>query len=425
MSLILRVRSYKALPPSTPLLHCFDQAGGSIGRTSDNQLMLPDADKLVSRKHAYIEYQKGQYYWVDTGSNPSAINGQPISSGQRALLSNGALISLGDYLLEVAYEAEIDNPFEAYSSAPQLPELNLLAAEPALNGPALLDNPLGIDLFDTAAHAASVTLPAAESDHISPELQAIPRAGVFASLAIPADYDPLHDLMASATPQTPSLAASASITQIEAPTAMATQAAESCVSQALLRGLGLTERDVHLPAEELAELVGVLLRTLISGTMGTLSARTILKRETRIDLTMMASQANNPLKFMPDAQSALKQLLSNALPGYMPAVKAVNAACDDLRHHEIAVMAGMRAALMGVLQRFDPAEIERQIKAGTLVDNVFGANRKARLWDRLTEVHTETQSGLEDDFQTLFGEHFASAYEEQIEKMRRTAPRRS
>ena len=36
-------------------------------------------------------------------------------------------------------------------------------------------------------------------------------------------------------------------------------------------------------------------------------------------------------------------------------------AFDDLRAHQLGVMAGMRAALEGVLQRFDPAQLEGKL----------------------------------------------------------------
>jgi type VI secretion system protein len=193
---------------------------------------------------------------------------------------------------------------------------------------------------------------------------------------------------------------------------------ESAVLAALLRGLGIAELKSSRPAEETAEMVGAMLREATAGTMSVLMARAMTKRESRLEMTMIATQANNPLKFFPDAHSALAQMLNNAVAGYMPPVRAYSNAFDDLRAHELALLAGMRAALAGVLQRFDPEAIEERLQVPTVMDKMLAANRKAKMWDRLVELYKEISVEADDDFQRLFGEKFAIAYEEQIQRLR-------
>ncbi len=190
--------------------------------------------------------------------------------------------------------------------------------------------------------------------------------------------------------------------------------------QALLRGLGMSELKTNRSPVELAELAGAMLREATTGTMGVLMARAMTKRESRLEMTMIASQANNPLKFFPDADSALGQMLSNALAGYMTPVRSYANAYDDLKAHELAIMAGMRAALSGVLQRFDPTAIEERLQVPTVMDKMLAANRKAKMWDRLVELYKEISNEADDDFQRLFGEKFAVAYEEQIQRLRQS-----
>ncbi|MES2048727.1 MAG: type VI secretion system-associated FHA domain protein TagH [Pseudomonadota bacterium] len=193
---------------------------------------------------------------------------------------------------------------------------------------------------------------------------------------------------------------------------------ESEVIQALLRGLGLPDLKINRPPLEVAEMIGVMLREATAGTMGVLMARTMTKRESRLEMTMIASKSNNPLKFFPDAESALTQMLSNSMAGYMPPARSFGNAFDDLKAHEFAVLAGMRAALTGVLQRFDPAEIEGRLKVPTVMDKVLAVNRKAKMWDGLVELYEKISHEADDDFQRLFGEQFAAAYEEQIQRLR-------
>jgi type VI secretion system FHA domain protein len=195
------------------------------------------------------------------------------------------------------------------------------------------------------------------------------------------------------------------------------QAADDPVIQALMRGLGLTELGGKRSAEEVAELAGAMLREATAGTMGVLMARAMTKRESRLEMTMISSQANNPLKFFPDADSALMQMMNASMPGYMQPVKAYANAFDDLKAHELAIMAGMRAALNGVLKRFDPTVIEQRLQVPTVMDKMLSSNRKAKMWDRMVELYQQMALEADEDFQRLFGETFGDAYEEQIARL--------
>jgi len=137
-------------------------------------------------------------------------------------------------------------------------------------------------------------------------------------------------------------------------------------------------------------------------------------------MTMIGAQANNPLKFFPDADSALTQMINGTMPGYMPPPRAFAGAFDDLKAHELAIMAGMRAALAGVLARFDPAAIEARLQVPTVMDKVLASNRKAKMWDRMVDLYTQMAGEADSDFHRLFGEAFGNAYEEQVARLRQT-----
>jgi hypothetical protein len=82
-------------------------------------------------------------------------------------------------------------------------------------------------------------------------------------------------------------------------------------------------------------------------------------------------------------------------------------AFDDLRAHELAVIAGMRAALAAVLERFDPARIEARLAVPTVMDKMLSSSRKAKMWDRLVELYGEIAREADDDLQRLYGEKFS------------------
>ncbi|MEX3931753.1 type VI secretion system-associated FHA domain protein TagH [Paraburkholderia phymatum] len=187
---------------------------------------------------------------------------------------------------------------------------------------------------------------------------------------------------------------------------------------ALLEGLGLDpSRAPNLPPADLARLVGAMLRDALRGTMAVLRARSMTRREARLDVTLIVARDNNPLKFFPDVDSALAQMLTGRGAGYLSPAQALERAFDDIESHELAVIVGMRAALAEVLARFDPATIEAQLKEGGVIDKVL-SNRKSKLWDLFVERHESVAREAQDDFQRLFGNAFNDAYEAQIDALR-------
>lgn len=340
----------------------------------------------------------------------------------------------------------------------------LAAARILENGPLIeanlpLSDPLGLDLFAQSQQARMTGLdeaceallqPAfrgAENDHLSPELQAFPSSAITAAvvpvamaqaeqavtpLLIPADYDPLADLVAAPTPPLTSAPASEPVPEVvtlpeAAPTGVAvdtdsTGAAprDDGVLQALLDGLGLPDLRTSREPRDLARLAGEMLREAVGGTMDVLLARAMTKRDSHIDMTMIGARRNNPLKFFPNPESALSQMLSTDAPAYLSGVSALEAAFDDLKAHELAVIVGMRAALEEVVQRFEPARIEQQLAVRGRFDKLMPCTRKARLWDQLTALYTDLVRDGDEDLQRIFGEKFALAYQQQIARLRTT-----
>lgn len=165
------------------------------------------------------------------------------------------------------------------------------------------------------------------------------------------------------------------------------------------------------------EQIGRILRESVAGTMALLTARALTKREIRAEVTMIVSKENNPLKFAPDVEFALVQLLAPQGRGFMEPVAAMRDAYDDLRSHQFGFMAGMRAALSGVLDRFKPEQLEGRITDRGFLDSVLPGSRKAKLWDLYEQHFADISREAEDDFQTLFGRAFLRAYEEQIDRL--------
>jgi FHA domain-containing protein len=187
---------------------------------------------------------------------------------------------------------------------------------------------------------------------------------------------------------------------------------------AFLRGIASTHQAPEMLTPGLMERIGSMLRSATEGTLQLLLTRQEFKREVRAEVTMIAAQANNPLKFSPTVEVALAHLLGPGVRGFMPPEAAMRDAFDDLRAHQFGVMVGLRAALAHVIARFEPAELEKKISARTALDALFSANRKAKLWDQFVALYGGIASEAEDDFHTLFGKAFLQAYEEQMARLK-------
>lgn len=174
----------------------------------------------------------------------------------------------------------------------------------------------------------------------------------------------------------------------------------------------------QIDSEVFLEECGATVRAAIEGLMGMLLARAKVKEELRaVDRTMVAARENNALKLAESADEALQFVFD---PGaradaFLPPPKAVADACADLQTHELALVAGMRAALLGAIKRFEPDIIEKRLqKEG---GKSLLANRKAQLWDCFVAYYQQTQTEADDNFERVFGAAFLRAYQEQIRRL--------
>jgi predicted component of type VI protein secretion system len=180
----------------------------------------------------------------------------------------------------------------------------------------------------------------------------------------------------------------------------------------VLAGAGLQGAPV---TPELARDLGQILRVVVSGLIDVLHSRQRIKEEFRVRQTIFRPADNNPLKFSANVEDALHNLLVKRNPAYLGAVDAFADAFDDLRDHQLAMLAGMRVAFETMLAESDPdrmqEEFDRQSAKGLIP-------ARLRYWDLYREKRQEMKKDPEATFARLFGEEFARAYEEQFRELR-------
>jgi pSer/pThr/pTyr-binding forkhead associated (FHA) protein len=73
----------------------------TIGRDEKNDIVVRD-DPLVSRRHALIEQEGEDYYFMDKGStNGSYLNNNPLPRAERVKIASGDVIVVGKTKLEI------------------------------------------------------------------------------------------------------------------------------------------------------------------------------------------------------------------------------------------------------------------------------------------------------------------------------------
>jgi type VI secretion system FHA domain protein len=285
-------------------------------------------------------------------------------------------------------------------------------------------------------HGAAPPPPARPAQAPRPPVAAPPAAVPPASVLPPADPfgaagDPFDEFLAPAAaaptpppppapaPVVPVAVAPAAAAPLAAPAAAVPAGAASAdgarLLAAFLEGAGVPGLATGDPEAAMRE-AGLLFRAMVEGLRQVLISRAAIKNEFRVEQTMLRARDNNPIKFSVTDQDAIAALLSPGRPGYKPPLASTQEAFDDVRSHEMAVMAGVQTALMGLLRRFEPAALEKRLAAGML-DSILPAARKARTWELFCGTYQQIVREAEDDFQSVFGREFARAYHAQVQKL--------
>ena len=285
------------------------------------------------------------------------------------------------------------------------------------------------DLLDLALDFGAPAAPPASSGRAPVPVAAAPIAPARAPAVVtpspppPAVVPPpVRPLQPQQVPPVAPAARSPSAVPAAAP--VAANADIAALTAALREGLAVP----GLPPESLVltptlmRLMGRLLHEATRGTVDLLVARQALKREIRAEVTMIVTKENNPLKFSPSAEVALGHLLQPPARGFMEPDRAMRDAYDDLRAHQFGFLAGMRAALEGILKRFDPAILESKLTQKSVLSTLLPAKRKARMWDVFTDLYGQISSEASDDFHELFGKEFLRAYNEHIDQLSKDRP---
>lgn len=389
----------------------FGREGGTIGRAEDNDWRLPDTERYISSHHATIDFQAGSYYLIDTSMNGVYVNGSdvPVGRAKPQRLFDGDVLRMGEYIISVTIdegfgllaEEEDHRSSIAREDLVQLDEdsdeFSLVDAEEITGARELNSRLFGDTVTDTHVQRQKAA-DKKKAERKSAKVTPMPR---------PEGKKPARP------GQTPPAAPRES-------TPLPKDAVE-----AFLRGLGMNAEDLgNADSRRILHNAGLALREFVLGAMELLQNRASVKNSFRLEQTTIQPGSNNPLKFSASADDAVRTLLTGSRNEYGPAVDSVREAVRDLKHHEIAVICAMREALDDFADRFDPEDLEQKFEGTLKRNSLFGGNSKAKYWDLYSDLYEVLTRHAEGKLPGQFGEDFARAYAEHLERLERDAQRR-
>ena len=452
----------------------------SIGRDPENDWVLPDPERGLSKRHCVLALRAGSWQVADLSTNGTFVNreGEPIGRGQVRELRDGDRLCFGAYEIEAHIEegepprrgaGAVGGPsFGRATATPQSFALDPFATPPGraqtrsfgpdpLLGGTPADDPFGAAPFASDLGSGSAALPAdfdplapdpaerefrgpTQSDHTPYIEDAF--APPPARSVLPDDWDREINLLQPApapAPATepdlpparqrpPPVAAPATRPPEPLPEPAAPQAPPTAPRQphasdelltAFLRGAGLGKAQPADPAA-MMEALGAAFRAAVGGLRQAMIARSAIKGEFRIEQTIIRARGNNPLKFSADDDDALAALIGAGRHSDMGAAEAIADALRDMRLHELATVAAMQSAVRALLAEFEPGKIRQAAEHGGL--SLIPRQRKADAWDAFEALHARIVQALTDDFDSVFGKAFARAYERALAEISAREP---
>ncbi len=420
MALRLRIVSEHAAVLGEQATKVFGVHGGTMGRATDNEWILPDPERYLSGKHARVDFRAGRYVLIDTSSNGTYVNGAQVPLGRHHdyQLKDGDYVRLGEYELLVSIDESNDFP----------PEEGAIVAydgqAPSSAVKKSTANDLGEDLDLSQLLEAGEAL-AGDSgvrprDAYGQAVSGRPQLPVHAEPASDGGGTPWH-MMTRPLKVEGLKAEAAARPPARAQNPVLFEGDHDIGLTAFCRGAGIDPHTIAAEARAaVLQLAGQLLRESVLGLMDLDQGRNEFHNRFRI--AQRASEGpESPLNFSHGVDEALVRLLTTSSTR-AGSVEAVRQNFRELKAQNVAVLTATRAAFEEFLGRVNPAELadrfERATKRG-----VFGSQNKAKYWDLYSEMFAGLVQRPADGFPHSFTETFAKAFEAKLRAL--VPPRRS
>ena len=367
----------------------FREEGGTIGRSLNNDWILPDPDKFISGKHATIDCKGGIYYLADISTNGVYVNdeNEPVGKGNPRRLFNGDRLHFGDFEIVATIDEGEDLEMPPEPKTTVVPDhIEQLVPEEELK--------TGVQLLD--------------EDEITGDVE-------FESVLFAGDKSLTEVDFEEADAEEPA----AELPPITKPKRVDVTGQD--LFDAFLDGLQINRSELH-PSIDVGEAMrnaGEVLREFVAGVEKLLTGRAELKSAFRLDQTSILPRRNNPIKLSNNTGDLIKQLLVGREGEYLGPRDAVREVNQDLLAHQEAFLDAMTDAFVEFADRFAPDELTASFDRSLGRKPLFAFMAEMKYWGLYRDLYpimTEKGGGR---FPQMFAEEFVKAYERQIAESHR------
>jgi type VI secretion system FHA domain protein len=406
----------------------FSVEGGTIGRSADNDWVLPDPLRYVSAHHARVQFREGHYYLQDVSTNGVYVNDdmEPLakrgSSGYR--LVNGDVLRIGEYHIVAALESQ--------RAAAQLRDDPAAAAVPtSIHALRPLGRSADLDI-GAALNLDELLIPEPRSNPALP-VNAYGQAVESAPVRALAE-DEVELIVDGVRPLAAEPAAAPAETEAALHDERLARLAEAVAREPRNGNGALALADVHsgldafcrgagidaerLPADaqtRLLHLAGRLFREALVGLKDLERTRTSTRNRYRIETP--ARDHDDPRPSLAD--SMVEELLICLLVQHenrlFDSVQWLRDGIGEAKLHETAAALATRAAFVEFLGRLDPAELEARFERTARRGKARSAD-KAQYWELFVSFYRNLIEMPADHLPHTFVEAFSSAYREATKK---------
>lgn len=305
----------------------FSPLGGVIGRSDECDWVLCDPDRRLSGKHAAISFEGKQYFITDISTNGLFINKSSTPLGQSKMhpVKSGDCFLMGPYAL-VAMIESLDVLGEAVHQASFVEHEHLINT--------------GTDCLDDALEFPQI-LSSEDADSENTDSNNTVSENTTSENTAPYKSVPFQASVITPVPLAPQ-----TTQRIES--AHSPIAESACIN--FLRGAGLDENLIsQADINDLMFSFGQLLKSYTGELMNLMGERSRYKNRCRLDMTLVAPDYNNPLKYCVNEAQALREIVISPQPENLSGGDAVVSAMEDIRNHFWRVEQGYQGTLSSMV----------------------------------------------------------------------------
>jgi type VI secretion system protein len=423
MTLRLRVVSdhRRLLGDRSTIVFGFD--GGTLGRSADNDWVLPDPLRYVSAHHGRVQYRDGQFFLEDLSTNGIFLNDEELPVSKRFpggyRMQNGDIVRIGQYQIVVAVEAAeaaaAPAPADGAAVPTSIHALHSLGRAAQTDIGAMLnlddllvpdsspsDNFRPVDAYGVPVRtAAPIPSPAAARRGAAPAVAQT----VAAEPASATDIDIESEAVARRIAR---LARAAGRDPRNGASAPALYDVHSGL-QAFCRGAGMDGDKLSPDAQtRMLHVAGQLFREALVGFKELERARHEVRNRFRIEIQPEPDDPRPSLARL-TVDELMLELLQQRETRRLDTVQWLREAVAEAKTHENASSAAMRAAFIEFLDRLDPSELEARFERAARRGKAKSAD-KAQYWDLFTTFYRNLIEMPADHLPHTFIEAFATAY---------------